>query len=308
MHETIAGADGGRLPEPPVYYQIYKSVCDALNLCGAFNAAAAEAEARIILENAAGVNFSKIMGTMWRDEVEEGVRGRVNDILKLRAAGVPVQYIFGEAEFFGLTFKVSEAVLIPRHDTECVVEAVIKHAAGALKAPGAPPVLRVLDIGTGSGAIAVSVALAFKGGIKVTAVDLSPGALGCAAANALALGASDYIEFIESDIYTAADPAAKFDIIVSNPPYISRAEYAVLPREVRKEPEMALVAECGGYEFYEKIMRDAHLFLNGGGAVFFETGYKMAEGVIKIASAYGFKNYEMINDIESRNRGVKLWQ
>ncbi len=308
MRETLSNAPGGDSGETPVYYRVYKSVCDELISCGVSNVAAAEAEARIIIEKAAGVDFSKIMGIMWRAEVEASVGARINDILKRREAGEPIQYIIGEAEFYGRNFKVSEAVLIPRHDTECIVEAVIKHASGVLNCGGSPPFLRVLDIGTGSGAIAISAALAFSGKIKVTAVDLSPDALGCAAANALALGAADHIEFIESDIYSALDSKVKFDIIVSNPPYISRDEYAVLPREVIREPEMALVAENGGYEFYEKIMNGAHLFLNGGGVVIFETGYKMADGVIKIASVYGFKNREMLYDIEARNRGLKLWR
>ncbi len=307
MREIFPGANSGMPSEKPAYYQVYKYVSAALNSCCA-SSAAAGAEARIILASAAGVDFSKIMATMWRDPVEADAWLRINDILRLRKAGKPIQYILGEAEFFGLDFKVCEAVLIPRHDTECVVEAVINHAAGVLSGPGAPCGLRVLDIGTGSGVIAVCVALAFKGKVKVTAVDLSHSALECAAANAGALGAADYIDFIESDIYSAVAAASKFDIIVSNPPYISQSEYSVLPREVRQEPKMALIAECGGYEFYEKILGGAYLFLNGGGAVFFETGYKMAEGVIKIASTHGFKNHELIYDVEVRNRGLKLWR
>lgn len=307
MSEIFRAAPGAAL-NTPVYYQMYKTVCDGLISFGVAGAVAAESEARIILENASGVEFSKIMGIMWREKVEAGVSERINDILKRRQAGEPIQYIIGETEFFGRNFKVSEAVLIPRHDTECVVEAVIKHLSCPRSGAGAPAFFRVLDIGTGSGAIAVSAALAFKDKIKVTAVDLSPGALRCAASNALALGAAEYIDFIESDLYSSLVAPVKFDLIVSNPPYISRSEYSVLPREVLKEPEMALVAESGGYEFYEKIMRGAHLFLTGAGAVIFETGYKMADGVIKIASAYGFKNHEMIYDIEARNRGLKLWR
>ena len=161
-----------------------------------------------------------------------------------RAAREPLQYILGETEFMGLTFHVEPGVLIPRADTEILVEKALKVM---------PPNARVLDIGTGSGAIAVSLARLGQAA-RVTAVDVSDKALEIARKNAENNGAD--VEFVKSDCFSALQ-GRKYDMIVSNPPYISDEEMQTLMPEVRQEPELALFGGGDGLDFYRRISREA---------------------------------------------------
>lgn len=156
----------------------------------------------------------------------------------------PLQYILGETEFMGLTFHVEPGVLIPRADTEILVEKALKVM---------PPNARVLDIGTGSGAIAVSLARLGQAA-RVTAVDVSDKALEIARKNAENNGAD--VEFVKSDCFSALQ-GRKYDMIVSNPPYISDEEMQTLMPEVRQEPELALFGGGDGLDFYRRISREA---------------------------------------------------
>lgn len=293
----------------PLYYELFVMTAAALEKTNGLPRAAAEAEARIILEKASGAEFSRIMGLMWREPAAETVVAAAGEILRRRAAFEPLQYITGEAEFYGMRFAVTRDTLIPRHDTECVVESVIASAAGLFdKIGGGGSPVRILDVGTGSGAIAVAAAKFLGRKARVTACDVSRGAIDCAARNAAANGLEGAVEFVESDLFSAFGEGARFDVIVSNPPYISETEYAGLAPEVRAEPRGALVAAGGGYEFYEKISRGAVRLLSPGGFLIFEIGSTMAAGVINISSAAGFNGHEMIYDIESRDRGIKFWR
>jgi release factor glutamine methyltransferase len=223
-------------------------------------------------------------------------------ILKRRDAGEPLQYILGEAEFFGRAFMVTPSVLIPRHDTECVVCAAVEH----IDASGGAEKLSVLDIGTGSGAIGVTIAMERPERVDVTAVDVSEAALAVAKMNAEALGAR--VEFMVSDLLDAfRGGGTKFDIIISNPPYIRENEYDGLAREVKFEPVAALVAKDSGLEFYKRIIDAAQGFLRPGGVVIFETGHDMAPDIEKYAAGAGFTNSSVYRDIEKRSRGLKLW-
>jgi release factor glutamine methyltransferase len=189
-----------------------------------------------------------------------------------------------------------------------VAEAVIKCAAGIYSANGGNRPARILDIGTGSGAIAVAAAVMLGEKAAVTAVDISRGALECAKKNAEANGAGGAVRFIESDLFGALADGEKFDVIVSNPPYISEIEYSTLAPEVKLEPKTALTANNDGYAFYESIAREAKRYLADGGVLIFEIGCAMASGVIKISAENGFAKHEMIYDIESRDRGIKFWR
>ena len=168
-----------------------------------------------------------------------------------RAAREPLQYILGETEFMGLTFHVEPGVLIPRADTETLVEKALEWMK-----PGA----RVLDIGTGSGAIAVSLAKLGRQA-QVTAVDVSDRALEIARQNAKRNGAA--VEFVKSDCFSALK-GRKYDMIVSNPPYISGDEMRELMPEVTREPELALFGGADGLDFYRRISREAPEYLNEG--------------------------------------------
>lgn len=183
-----------------------------------------------------------------------------------RAAREPLQYILGETEFMGLTFHVEPGVLIPRADTETLVEKALKVM---------PPNARVLDIGTGSGAIAVSLARLGQAA-RVTAVDVSDKALEIARKNAENNGAD--VEFVKSDCFSALQ-GRKYDMIVSNPPYISDEEMQTLMPEVRQEPELALFGGGDGLDFYRRISREALEHLNEGGFLLFEIGWLQKDAV-----------------------------
>ena len=190
-----------------------------------------------------------------------------------RAVREPLQYILGETEFMGLTFHVEPGVLIPRADTEILVEKAL-----AWMKPGA----RVLDIGTGSGAIAVSLAKLGRQA-QVTAVDVSDRALEIARQNAERIGAA--VEFVKSDCFSALK-GRKYDMIVSNPPYISENEMRGLMPEVTREPELALFGGADGLDFYRRISREAPEYLNEGGCLLFEIGWLQKDAVSALVKAH----------------------
>ena len=190
-----------------------------------------------------------------------------------RVAREPLQYILGETEFMGLTFHVEPGVLIPRADTEILVEKALE----CMK-PGA----RVLDIGTGSGAIAVSLAKLGRQ-TQVTAVDVSDRALEIARRNAKRNGAA--VEFVKSDCFSALK-GRKYDMIVSNPPYISADEMRGLMPEVAREPELALFGGADGLDFYRRISREAPEYLNEGGCLLFEIGWLQKDAVSALVKAH----------------------
>ena len=180
-----------------------------------------------------------------------------------RARHEPIQYITGEQEFYGLTFHVTPAVLIPRPETEHLVEAALA------RAPHDAP-LRIADIGTGSGAIAIALAHTLPQA-NVTALDLSPAALSIAQNNAQKLGVADRTRFLESDLLQAVS-GEHFDIIVSNPPYVPKSE--ILEPQVRDyEPATALYAGANGLDIYERLIPQAHAVLKPGGWLLMEIGH-----------------------------------
>ncbi len=191
---------------------------------------------------------------------------RYDALLLRRQTREPLQYIEGEAAFMGLTFRVAPGVLIPRQDTEILCEEALSRMR-----PGA----RVLDIGTGSGALAVSLAKLGDNAL-VTAVDVSDIALSIARDNARRLGAQ--VCFLHSDCFSAVE-GERFDVIVSNPPYISREEMETLMPEVRREPELALAGGEDGLDFYRRIAREAPAHLNKGGCLLFEIGWQQRDAV-----------------------------
>ena len=193
-------------------------------------------------------------------------RSEYDALIARRQTREPLHYIEGEAAFMGLTFRVAPGVLIPRQDTEILCE----EALSRMK-PGA----RVLDVGTGSGALAVSLARLGRDA-QVTAVDVSDTALAIARDNARRLGAQ--VRFVKSDCF-AALAGERFDLIVSNPPYISREEMETLMPEVQREPELALAGGEDGLDFYRRIAREAPAHLLPGGCLLFEIGWRQRDAV-----------------------------
>lgn len=197
--------------------------------------------------------------------------------IRRRAAREPSQYITGEAEFYGFTFKVTKDTLIPRPETELLVDEALKCA---LSLKGKEP-LTVIDLCTGSGCIAVTMALKLPGS-TVYATDISKEALKVAAENASSNGVADNITFLEGDLFTALDeaPAVRADIIISNPPYISEAELEKLETEViGYEPKSALYGGFDGLTFYRRIITEAPERLSKGGFLLLEMGFGQSQSI-----------------------------
>lgn len=216
---------------------------------------------------------------------------RYVELLDRRAAGEPVAYLLGEREFYGRRFGVSPAVLIPRPETELIVDLV-----KARIAPEAAPA--ILDLGTGSGALAVTLALEIPAA-RVTAVDLSPTALAVARANAAALGAQ--VSFVESDWFAAVG-AARFDFIVSNPPYIVDDDPHLAEGDVRFEPRTALASGRSGLDDLTRIAAAAPAFLAPGGWLLMEHGYDQAAAVRVLLQAEGFVAVASARDLAGIER------
>lgn len=195
--------------------------------------------------------------------------------IKKRAQRIPVAYITEKKEFMSLEFKVREGVLIPRPETENLVEAVIEYCREQeIQSP------QIIDVGTGSGAIAVSLAHYLESA-KVVGVDLSARALKVARQNMDQHGLSERMSILKSDLLTEfiRREITGIDLIVSNPPYISKKEMEELPPEVKKEPETALAAGEDGLDYYRKLIPQSEQVLKDGGRLFLEIGYQQAEAV-----------------------------
>lgn len=226
-------------------------------------------------------------------EITDDSFNKYMEVLDLRKSGMPYQYIVGEKHFMGLIFNVSPSVLIPRNDTEILVEEVLKR----LKSGDT-----VLDIGTGSGAIAVSIAK-YKD-VKVYAVDISDEALEVAKENACENGVSDKVIFIKSDLFSSIPKDIKFDLIVSNPPYIRSNEINELQEEVKREPKIALDGGEDGLTFYRRIVKDSINYIKFGGIIAFEVGFNQAWDVKDILIDSGYSDIEVVKDLQGIDRVV----
>ena len=229
------------------------------------------------------------------EQVQEQIRTYRSMITK-RASRIPLQQILGSQEFMGLEFYVNEHVLIPRQDTETLVELVLQEQQSTEK--------KLLDLCTGSGCIAIS--LAVKGGYEsVTATDLSEEALKVAERNAKAH--QKEIIFRQGDLFTALpqSEAGTFDIITSNPPYIPTAVIATLEPEVREhEPMMALDGTEDGLKFYRQIAKKAGTWLKPGGVIYLEIGYDQGEAVSGLLREAGFDKVRVVKDLPGKDRVV----
>ena len=226
-----------------------------------------------------------------------------NKFINERLNNRPIAYIVGNREFMGLDFFVKEGVLIPRPDTEVLVEEVIELA----KKKDAK---NILDIGTGSGAITVSLAKYLEN-VKVTSVDISDIALEIGKRNAISNEVDDRINFVKSDLFTNIDKETKFDIIVSNPPYIKREVIDTLDKQVKDyEPYNALEGGEDGLDFYRQITKESIDYLKQGGILAYEVGHDQAEDVSEIMKSYGYTKIYKKKDIQGIDRvviGFKLW-
>ncbi len=208
--------------------------------------------------------------------IDDNIRQRFHDIITRRTTRYPLQYILGEMWFYGRKFTVNPSVMVPTPETEILCETAV-HFIDFREIKKA----NVLDIGTGSGVIAVTVAGEIDDAV-VTAVDVSREALSTARANAEAMKVADRISLVCSDLFSALTPERQYDLILSNPPYISEDEYRDLPPEVLADPKLALVSGEQGMDIIEALVERAPDYLAPSGRLMFEIGYNQADLVTKL--------------------------
>lgn len=226
---------------------------------------------------------------------------KIRPLVRRRAAREPLQYIVGEVEWHGLRLKCDKRALIPRPETEYLLELVIG-------ARSATPPARILDLGTGSGALALGLAQTYPES-RVIGVDLSEAALALARENATSVGLAERVEFLRSDWYASLPAGSGFDLVVANPPYLSKQETAETAPEVREfEPASALTSGEDGTADLKKIIEQSPMFLAPGGLLAMETGIHQYATLVGWCAAAGFPRTESRQDLTGRDRYVLAWR
>ncbi|MBE1298205.1 MAG: peptide chain release factor N(5)-glutamine methyltransferase [Rhodobacteraceae bacterium] len=247
-------------------------------------------DARVLLAHAAKIEASRVT-LIAPEELSSEIADRYEQLISLRCIRVPVSHLIGEREFYGRRFKVSGDVLDPRPETEILIEAALSR-----------PYERILDLGTGSGCILVTL-LSERPEATGLGVDLSEAACLQASANAVLHGVADRADIRQSDWLT--EVSGGFDLIVSNPPYISRSEMDNLSPEVRDhEPEMALTDGADGLEAYRNILASVVLHLVEGGRLLVEIGPKQGAAVADLFQKAGLGQVQILPDLDGRDRVV----
>ena len=274
------------------YRECYEKGCLALQTAGIEEATL---DARLLLEAVCGTNRNDLLvhgEQSVTPEAEEKYLGWIGQ----RAEHIPLQQLTGEQDFMGLTFAVNEHVLIPRQDTEILVEEVLKELHDGM---------RILDMCTGSGCILLSL-LHYSNDCEGLGVDLSAEALEVAGRNVLKVltpEKAEHAHFLQSDLFEKVE--GKFEIIVSNPPYIASAEVDRLMPEVRDhEPRMALDGTADGLEFYRRIIAEAGQYLVSSGMLFFEIGYDQGQAVSELMREHGYREVQVVQDYAGLDRVV----
>ena len=248
------------------------------------------------------LNIDRMMlFTKYRDDVEDEEIEKIRYFIqKIGREKFPVQYLLNEQEFYGRKFYVDKGVLIPRQDTEILVEKMIDTLKDKVLKNEIHP--KILDIGVGSGIIGITAALEIESSY-VLGVDISEKALETAQKNKEILKVSN-IKFLKSDLFENVE-FREFDMIVSNPPYISLNEIGIMSDDtLLHEPSEALFAENDGLYFYYEICQKAFDYLANFGYLLFEIGYKQAKNIVEIMTSSGFKNVEVIKDLAGLDRVV----
>ena len=270
------------------YKEVFRQAVESLT---AADIPDAEVDAWYLFEHVTGLNRSAYYLKI-EEQVQEKQLMELEKVLKLRRERIPLQYITGTQEFMGYSFLVSPATLIPRQDTEILVEEVSRVAEGK----------RVLDLCTGTGCILLSLAKMCNL-TKAVGTDISEEAIKIAVKNAEALSVE--AEFFCGDLFQAVPKDMRYDIIVSNPPYIPSAVIETLMPEVREhEPMSALDGDADGLKFYREIIENAEKYLTGKGQIFFEIGCEQAADVSALLLAHGFTNPRVIKDLAGLDRVV----
>lgn len=249
-------------------------------------------DARLLLEYVCETDRTTLFAHPEKDvSIEQ--QERFEKLIAKRSTHIPLQHLTGQQDFMGLTFAVNEHVLIPRQDTEILVEEVMRDLHDGV---------HILDMCTGSGCILLSL-LHYSNDTTGVGADLSGEALKVAQANAERLGMVERVRFVHSDLFEAIDET--FDIIVSNPPYIRTDVIETLMPEVRDhDPRMALDGTADGLYFYRRIIEESKKYLKRGGQLFFEIGHDQAEDVVTLMQHHGYKEMEVKKDYAGLDRVV----
>jgi release factor glutamine methyltransferase len=227
------------------------------------------------------------------DALEDSAVAQFETLVGRRVAGEPIAYLLGEREFYGRAFRCSPAALIPRPETELLVDTTLTRIAAGESAD-------ILDIGTGTGCIAITLALE-RPRVSVTAIDVSPDALALARENAQRLDATN-IAFIESNWFAALAYDALFNVIVSNPPYVVPGDVHLTQGDLRFEPAIALADAVDGLESYRQLLRGAVKHLHSGGWLVVEHGFDQGDSVPTLFRAAGFTHVDMLRDLADMPR------
>ena len=274
------------------YRECYEQGCRTLQAAGIEEAAL---DARLLLEAVCGTDRNDLLVHGEQPVAPEAEEKYLNWI-RQRAEHIPLQQLTGEQGFMGLTFSVNEHVLIPRQDTEILVEEVLKELHDGM---------RVLDMCTGSGCILLSL-LHYSNDCEGLGVDLSAEALEVAGRNVLKVltpEKAEHAHFLQSDLFEKVE--GKFEIIVSNPPYIASAEVEKLMPVVRDhEPRMALDGTEDGLYFYRRIIEEAGKHLVSSGMLFFEIGYDQGQAVSELMRTEGYCDVQVVQDYAGLDRVV----
>ena len=255
--------------------------------------AAARLEAQVLLAHVLGCSRVQLY-TGFDKPLGEAELASYRALIKRRLAGESVSYLVGETEFWGLPFHVDASVLVPRPDTETVID-VARVARPCRALP-----CRILDLCTGSGVIAVSLAKEFPAA-QVVATELSPAAAAIARRNAARNGVADRVDVREGDLF-APVAGERFDLIAANPPYIASAVVPTLSIEVRREPVIALDGGHDGLRFYDRICAAARDHLTGDGILIVEHGYDQAEAVRARLATAGLSDVTLVHDLGKNPR------
>lgn len=274
------------------YRECYEQGCRTLQAAGIEEAAL---DARLLLEAVCGTDRNDLL-VHGEQPVSPEAEEKYLNWIRQRAEHIPLQQLTGEQDFMGLTFSVNEHVLIPRQDTEILVEEVLKELHDGM---------RVLDMCTGSGCILLSL-LHYSNDCEGLGVDLSAEALEVAGRNVLKVltpEKAEHAHFLQSDLFEKVE--GKFEIIVSNPPYITSAEVEKLMPEVRDhEPRMALDGTEDGLFFYRRIIEEAGKHLVSSGMLFFEIGYDQGQAVSELMRTEGYCDVQVVQDYAGLDRVV----
>jgi release factor glutamine methyltransferase len=281
------------LPEP---VQLKQALTSAVTQLESADVGSPRLNGETLLMFVLGVNRAHLYAHPER-ELNSEEQASYDDVIAQRSTGMPSQYITGHQEFWGLDFVVSPAVLIPRPETEHLVETVLELARYLVKP-------RVVDVGTGSGCIALALANELKTA-EVYAVDLSADALEIARANAARLQLDDRVKFLQSNVLEALADVHDFDFVVSNPPYVGKNEADKVQRSVFEfEPRIAVFSGESGLDVIRPLIEQGHAALKPGGWLAMEIGYSMRDMVLELLYPTMWDNIRVVPDLQGISRVI----